>query len=555
MIRIFIVIFFVFSVYNCFAQKNLADSTYLIQFTDKNNTQFSVYQPEHFLSTKAIERRKKYNIPVIEEDLPVNQFYIDSLKKLNVKIHAISKWFNAISIIVKDSLTLKNIMALEFVQEPEFPCLEDKFPSVIQKVNRGVFAEKSKQDFKGGLMDYGLAETQISIHNGQELHNQGYLGQGILIGVLDAGFLGVNKLPAFTKLWENGQIVGAYDFVIQDTLKYNTSGHGTKVLSILGGYIDGELLGTAPEAKYWLMRTEDASSEYLIEEINWIVAAEKADSAGCEIITTSLGYADYDDVSQSYATSDLNGCTAMISIAADIASTKGMLVVCSAGNEGDYAWRYITAPADAHSILAVGAIKTDSTFASFSSVGPTADGRIKPDVVAVGVKTIVQGLTGKVSTAYGTSFACPIISGLAACLWQAHPEFSNMQLIRAIQRCSDNFLSPDSLTGYGIPDFKLALLSPDTSLNKAINYNNLFSVYPNPVAEVLNLEVFSEIEQIIDVEIFNLLGERCYYNHFPAMYRSYMRLRIEEFKYQPHGIYLIRVWANNLKISEKILKL
>ncbi|RLD76420.1 MAG: hypothetical protein DRJ10_13610, partial [Bacteroidetes bacterium] len=370
---------------------------YLINLADKDNTPYSLDNPEAFLSEKAIQRRQKYKIPFTENDLPVNPTYIDSLKNLGLKIVNVSKWFNSLTVYSKDSFLLDTLNKISFVKSVGLnkeSTIKDK---ETNKLNVPIRAEKSTSYDSSDYSFYGNSFRQIEMLNGNLLHNEGYKGEGMFIAVLDAGFFRVNELPAFDSIRINNQIVGVFDFVDRDTIVYDASSHGMQVLSTMAGNIPGQLVGTAPKANYLLLRTEQTASEYIIEEHNWVVAAEYADSLGVDMINTSLGYNDFDDNSQDHTYADMDGNTAMISIGADIAASKGILVVTSAGNDGASAWKYINAPADADSVLCIGAVTPEEDIAYFSSRGPTSDQRIKPDVCAMGMPSVVSGNNGNVS--------------------------------------------------------------------------------------------------------------------------------------------------------------
>jgi serine protease AprX len=388
---------------------------YWIQFTDKNNNPYSLDRPEEFLSERAIHRRMKQNISLSINDLPITPAYIDSLEALGVSVYNMSKWFNAIT---------TNIISLELLEKIyDFPFVVKPSGQEYQQITRGTKNNTAVviSELDSWETFYGYPESQIKIHNGHFLHQQGFTGRGIQIAIIDAGFLGVDVVPGFSHLWNEGRILGTRDFVDRNSNIYRKNVHGMHVLSIIAGFIPYQFVGTAPDASFWLLRSEDVDSEFLIEEDNWISAAEFADSVGADIISVSLGYSIFDDSTQNHTYEDMDGNSTRISIAADIAASKGILVVSSAGNQGNKPWRYITAPADADSVLAIGAVDTLGNIASFSSVGPSFDGGIKPNVCAIGQGTYILRQNGLIGSGGGTSLSAPVISGLAACLWQANP--------------------------------------------------------------------------------------------------------------------------------------
>ncbi|RLD56815.1 MAG: hypothetical protein DRJ01_14720 [Bacteroidetes bacterium] len=541
--------FLIFSSFNSFAQ--VSPDKYVISFTDKNNNQYSVNRPNEFLSQRAIDRRIKQGINIVENDLPITSLYVDSLQKLGLTILNKSKWFNSLTIFSTDSLLLDTIENISFIKSIAKS-------SSIHKKNTNYnkfFKQKSKVD-NNSLntrvvnSKYGYATNQITMLNGHVLHNNGNQGQGMQIAVIDAGFFHVNSLPAFESLFINNQILGTKDFVDGGNSVYEDHYHGMAVLSILAGNIPYTYIGTAPSAQYWLLRSEDASSESLIEEENWASAAEFADSVGADIISCSLGYSVFDDVSQNHTYADMDGKTTRISRAASIAASKGILVVNSAGNEGNKSWKYITAPSDADSILCIGAVNEDSVYASFSSVGPTYDGRIKPNIVAQGENTVFQAGDGNFYQGNGTSFSTPIIAGLAACLWQAHPTVNNMQIFNAIVQSSNQYHNPDNITGFGIPDFEKANLFLDYTDSKK---ENIISVYPNPFIDVLNFDFYSVDNNNIEIELYNILGQKILFNKHNLTFTSYNKIQIN-FSELDNGIYFLRVSSKGKFYTKKVIK-
>ncbi len=342
--------------------------------------------------------------------------------------------------------TVSNIIAEDKSVKPFF---ENESISKIPEENL------VKGTTSGQSYDYGQAFNQINMLNGIPLHDLGLDGAGMTIAVLDAGFLNADVIEAFDSLWLNNQIIGYKDFVSPLAPDiFDSHYHGTMVLSTMGANLPTEMVGTAPKADYWLLRSEDGATEYLIEELNWASAAEFADSLGADIINSSLGYTTYDDPAQDHTYEDMDGNTTPITIAADLAASKGILVVNSAGNSGSSSWHYIGAPADGDSVFTIGAVNSSGNYASFSSTGPTYDDRIKPNVVAQGQgSTVISAYSGNVTSGNGTSFSSPITAGMVACLWQAHPNKKNTEIMEAIQQSASQALNPDSLLGYGIPDY------------------------------------------------------------------------------------------------------
>ncbi|MFP4621520.1 MAG: S8 family serine peptidase, partial [Bacteroidales bacterium] len=358
---------------------------------DTTNNPYNIEKPEEFLSERAVARRTRYNIPVELIDLPISPRYIDSIKPFIHTIQNKSKWMNGVVAEV-DSTLLDSIQKFEFVKS--IKSLAPDLPAPTKNKNQGIQIDDTSELAAETMIDdsvyYGYLWEPINMLNGQLLHKNSHRGKNMVIAVLDAGFKNVDKLPVFSHIRQNNQILGVRDFEENDRQVYDTHAHGTMVLSLMAGYIPELYVGTAPEADYWLLRTEVGGSEYLIEEYNWIAAAEFADSAGADIINSSLGYTTFDDSTQNHKFPDLDGDTTPISQAAAIAASKGMLVLSSAGNQGEDSWKYISPPADADSIITIGSVDPSGNYAFFSSTGPTSDGRIKPDLVAQGITNVVQ---------------------------------------------------------------------------------------------------------------------------------------------------------------------
>ena len=448
---LFLSLFFI-SLNFSFSQLRVAPDTYVIRFKDKANSSYSIEKPLDFLSERAIYRRQKYNIPITEQDIPVNKTYVDSIKHLGFDIYGTSKWLNCAIVHTQDSTLIGKIKYLAFVDTSKI-VKKEKAKYKVPAPEKITVESKADTFF---TYDYGYGKNQVRIMNLHNLHNKGFTGKGIQIAILDAGFKNVDRLKGFDSLRTNHQILGIKDFVERDTDVYRDATHGMQVLSTIAANYPEKLVGTAPDAKFWLLHTENEHSENLVEEYYWVLGAEFADSVGADIIHSSLGYNNFDDTLVSYKYEDMNGDIAPASVASDIASSKGILCVTSAGNEGDAPWRYITSPADADSCLTVGAVSGENLIANFSSVGPTPDGRIKPEVVAQGAFVWVLLPKRGVTFSFGTSFSGPIIAGAVACLWQAHPECTNMEIIDAVIKSADKYQKPDDEYGYGLPDFNKA---------------------------------------------------------------------------------------------------
>jgi subtilisin family serine protease len=428
------------------------DYNYKFRLTlkDKGQTSYTTDKPEEFLSSKAIERRQKQGLTVDASDFPISSEYLKAIEEVGGVIVAKSKWMGTVAVHCSDSMLAEKYKELPFVSDVLFvwrgkPKGEVKTDSIIN------YAAKETVAF-GNY--YSRSDTNIKQNNGQALHDAGYKGKGMTIAVIDAGF---NHLPQIEML-DNLNIKGYRGFVYEnEDLFSNANQHGLNVLSCIGTNKPMQFVGTAPDASFWLLGSEDPHSEFPIEEDYWATAIEYADSVGVDVVNTSLGYNNYDKPAKSYAHKDLDGKTALISRAADKAVQKGMLVVISAGNAGDSEWRKITPPSDAVNVLTVGAIQRDSTVVGFSSRGMTADLRIKPDVMALGLGAATIDDQGRVSFKAGTSFSSPIMCGMVACLWQAFPALTNKEIVTIVRESSDNFETPDQDYGYGLPDMGKAM--------------------------------------------------------------------------------------------------
>lgn len=438
-------------------------SKYIIKFRDKGSNSFSFSNPAAYLSQKAIDRRTRYSIAIDSSDLPVTARYLDSIRLSGtVTILNVSKWLNAVSIQTTDAAALAKIRTFPFVQVVSGIALRttsaisggDKF----EKEKEQLPVQLKETGVTADFFNYGQSFDQVHLHNGEFLHNIGLRGQNMVIGMLDAGFNNYVTVKAFDSVRANGQILGIYDFVARDSSVNEDNQHGMQCFSIIAANVPGQFIGTAPKANFYLFRTEDASSEYPVEEFNWVCGAERVDSVGGDVISSSLGYGDkMTDPAFNHSYTEMNGNTTMAAIGADLAAKKGILVVNAAGNEGTNTWKYIITPADGDSVMAVGAVTTKGAVVNFSSYGPSSDGQVKPDVASVGAGTIIQYPNNSIGGGNGTSFACPNMAGLTTCLWQGFPEFNNMKIINALRQSGSKASTPDDRIGYGIPDVRKAL--------------------------------------------------------------------------------------------------
>lgn len=542
-IHAFLITGFVFIACATFAQDN--NEYFWIRFVDKQGTEYSVNQPEAFLSERAIERRNKQGIEIDETDLPVSKIYLDSLQKIGFSIVHTSKWMNGCTVKSDNKDLIEVLSSISFISSHQL-----SKPANSPKSAKNKFQDELLTKLPDTL-SYGAARFQIQQINGKPLHDNGFRGEGIHIAVLDGGFKNVNSVSAFDSLWINKRILGMRDFVNPEGDIFSFDDHGTKVLSTMGANISAVMVGTAPGASYYLFRAEDDNSEYIIEEDNWIAAAEYADSLGVDIINTSLGYSEFDDSATDHSYSDMDGNTTRVTRAANMAVEKGMLVFNSAGNSGSKSWKYITAPSDGDHVISVGAITNAGARASFSSFGPAADGDVKPNVVALGYNTTVFLDSDIVEQASGTSFASPIIAGMSACLWQANPEATSFEVKQAIEKSANQYANPDDALGYGIPDFAYAdLLLKIENLPEEEIKSNWF-IFPNPCNNFLRMKWLPEEKfEECKVQLFNLSGAKLFEQHF----KQNDQIVLNNLADLPDGLLILKIECGESVSERKIVK-
>ena len=423
---------------------------YRIAFTDKAGTKFSIDHPLDFLSVRALERRARQQLTVDSTDLPVSQVYLKELTVTGARVVATSKWNNTAVVEVLDTLVIEPLGKLPFVKDVKKVWTQ---PDSIPLRNAGRKKEVTNKVEKTKEF-YGKGFQQINLHGGDSLHIAGFCGEGMHVAVIDAGFYNVDQIKFFKKM----HLLGTRDFVNPKSDIYAENNHGMMVLSCMAANTPKVYVGTAPKASYWLLRSEDDDSEQLVEEDYWAAAIEFADSVGVDVVNTSLGYYAFDDASANYRYRNLDGHYSLMSHSASMAADKGMVVVCSAGNSGRGAWKKITPPGDAENVITVGALTRDLINTEFSSVGNTADGRIKPDAMAIGYQSTVSGNDGTVSHANGTSFASPTLCGVVTCFWQACPWLTAKEVVQVVQQAGDRSDCPDNIYGYGVPNLWKAYL-------------------------------------------------------------------------------------------------
>lgn len=524
---------------------------YWVQFKDKKGTPYSIFKPQEFLSPRVIERRQRLGIPIDEMDLPVSPIYIGELKKRGAKIYTVSKWFNATTIYLENEAAIEEIRNLPFVNNVEATGRYKK-PRPIRKRKNRDYRKKYPQTDNY----YGHGWNQISMLNGHSLHQIGYRGEGMLVAVLDGGFVNFDISPFFDSARVDNKVLASRDFVDNDDWAYESSNHGFNVASTIIGNLPGMLVGTSPDATVVCIRTEDVGSELRIEEDNWIAGAEYSDSLGVDVINSSLGYTSFDKRKMSYSTQDMDGNTARISIGADIAAKKGILIVNSAGNEGDGSWHIIGAPADADSVMAVGAVNRVREKAYFSSFGPTRDGRTKPSVSARGFDAVVATPTYRVDSVNGTSFASPIMAGMVTSLWQAFPNKNNMEIIRAVEQSGDLAANPNNSLGHGIPNIMKAYQILSSTSNVELNsMDDKPIVIPNPFTEYFDVVLKGKINSIAEISLTNSLGEVIKSFEAPINKDELNRYRIDNLENYPSGSYMITIKVGVSSYRVKLLKM
>ncbi|MBW8334542.1 MAG: S8 family serine peptidase [Prolixibacteraceae bacterium] len=523
-------------------------NTYWVKLTDKKGTSYQINQPEEFLSQRAINRRIKQHIAVDETDLPVSPVYLDSLRKLGLELVHTSKWLNGATVRTADTVLIKSIATLPFVQMVQLTK-----PANILKLVRNKFNESESEEISAvSPLDYGNAYNQLSQLNGQYLHNQGFRGKGIQIAVLDAGFWHVDQIAAFDSLRNSNRILGKRDFVNPKSDFYQQHTHGMSVLSCMGGNLPGSLIGTSPDASFYLFRSEDVATEYLVEEDNWVAAAELADSLGVDVINSSLGYYDFDSPKMNHPFADLDGKTTRVTQGANMAFQKGILVFSSAGNEGSNSWKRIIAPSDGENVLAIAAVDKNGIRASFSSVGPAFGGAVKPNVAAMGSATYLVTSGGVLGTSSGTSFSSPVMAGMGACLLQANPWANVKQVKMAIEQSAHQYSNPDSLLGYGIPDFEKA----DKYL-KVNSTNNLktqkdWMVSPNPFSDYLLIQNMNPVSaDNCLISIYNLQGILLWKSAF----KNTEEILLNNLFNLPDGLLILNIRSEGKDERVKLLKI
>lgn len=520
-----------------------------VYFSDKENVASSIANPISILTQKAIDRKSKHDITIDSRDVPVNESYITLLKSVSgITVKAKSKWFNAVHVRGTEA-NIRNLLtnpSLTFIDYIDFA---DKSLNAKRAIKTKAKASNDKFNLENSLVNfnYGNTQNQVEMIHADELHLDDYTGEGVTIAVLDASFTNVNTMGAFQRIRDAGDLLGGYDFVDRTTDVYafdptpESISHGTQVLSCMAGFILDTYVGTAPDASYYLFRTEDNNDENPVEESYWVEAAEHADSLGVDIINTSLGYKDYSPnyPSYSYTSADMNGSTAFITKGANIAFEKGLVMVTSAGNSDDSG---VGAPADSQYVLSVGAVDASGNYANFSSVGSAIQPSQKPDVVARGRTPYLIDLNNAIVQNNGTSFSGPIMAGGVACLMQALPNKTNAEIMQLVRESGSQFSTPDYQLGFGIPNLYQALESGLSS-----NDSNKFKIYPNPTSGKLVVELPLNLKEGV-LKLYNVLGKLVFVTTIKRSFPVYIA-------HLQSGMYIGRLEAGNEKQSFKLIKI
>lgn len=517
---------------------------FYVQFANKNNTPYSLSTPSAYLSARAIARRASFNISCDSTDLPVNPDYVNQIANLGIKIHTRSKWMNGITVLVNDSSIMSQVRTLSFVKKVQYTGRLSVASAVRQK-----------SKFESEAIDYGTALTQVNQINGSYLHNMGYTGKGIYVGVLDGGFNSVNTNPGFDSLRLSGRLLGTKDIAESNGNVYTMDAHGANVLSIMTGKLTGAspYSGTAPHASFLLIRTEYGPTEYLVETDFWVSGIEFADSVGVDVVNSSLGYTTFDSVPMSFTYADMNGKVSRASRAATMAAEKGIIVCNSAGNDGrsTNTWHYIGSPADAEGIVSVGSVTSTGVASDFSSFGPTSDNRIKPEICGMGSSTAFIYTNGLRYTGNGTSYSSPVIAGMMACYLQyAKANFSNLsvpKILESVFKSGNQYSNPTAQLGYGIPNFQTAVNNLMTSNLFENKVGENFTVYYNPEISSVEVALCEAPADKCSIRVYSLTGNLVLSKQIADAQTSLPTQNLSS------GIYIVNIVGSKFNESQKII--
>ncbi len=487
--------------------------TCYVQLRDKAGSPYSLDHPEAYLSPRALERRRQQHIAVADNDLPVSGAYVRQIAPL-CRIAATLRWTNGLLIRTTDPAIITRIQAMPFVSSVKV--LSTGGPNTRVKVlDPAPVLRSGVQAVDTAL--YGSATRQTTMIHLQPLHGLGYWGDGVVIAMMDAGFYNADSVTYMRRVFEEGRMLYTWNFVF-DTFEVfgapRAYPHGCNTFSCIAANIPYQMVGTAPNASFMLFQTEDNRSETIAEEYYWAAAAERADSMGADIFSTSLGYTTFDasDAADSHTYADMTGHTTPIARAVNTAAFKGIIVVNSAGNEGDDTWHYVGTPGDADSGVSIGAVDPSAVIAGFSSRGPNSSGNIKPDMCAQGAPAALSTPYSTLTSEYGTSFSCPITAGAFACLRQAFPSAYSAEIVSVVRQTCSQYTHPDADYGYGVPDFglaydKLKLLYPQDTIP---NVSRPTGAFPNPFSTTIKVGI-TELHNdtlLNTAELYDLSGQK-----------------------------------------------
>jgi serine protease AprX len=512
-------------------------------FADKENVEVSLADPILIMTQEAIDRKELHGTAIDERDVPVNENYITQIKNATgITVRSKSKWMNCVYIIGSQP-NIEALLDLPFVTNVEYA---DKslnlFPGA--PIENKFSLEEAGQNI---IYNYGAATNQIEMLSGDYLHELDYSGEGMIVAVLDAGFPSIDTNPGFQKMRDENRILGTYDFEARTENVDGTSSHGFVTSSDIGGFLQNEFVGTAPQASFYFFVTEYTPSETPVEEAWWVEALERSDSLGVDVVNTSLGYRGYDNPNYNHTYEDLDGQTTFSARGANIAFDKGMILVTSAGNGGNTSFPTVGTPGDSPGTLTVGAVNSNGIYVAFSSIGPTVDGRVKPDVMAQGSNAAVINTGGNIDFSSGTSFSSPIMAGVITCLWQSRPDVPNGHIMQIVRESANLYNNPTDQMGYGIPNFENAYLAlQELGLEDDFLMSN-FALYPNPVTSKINIS-FPEGISNGTFTIYSILGNKVLSTEIS---RNLNSVNMESLN---SGMYIASINSNNKQISFKIIK-
>ena len=527
----------------CIQQSFAQNQDAWVIFADKENVEASLADPILIMTQEAIDRKTLQGTPIDERDVPINENYVTQIKNASgITVLSKSKWMNCVYIIGSQS-NIEALLDLPFVTNVEYADTSlNLFPGA--PIENKFSIEEAGQNV---IYNYGAAANQIEMLSGDYLHELDYTGEGMIVAVLDAGFPSIDTNPGFQKMRDENRILGTYDFEARTENVDGTSTHGFKTSSDIGGFLQDEFVGTAPQASFYFFVTEYDPTETPAEEAWWVEALERSDSLGVDVVNTSLSYRVFDNPNYDYSYEDLNGQTTFSARGANIAFDKGMILVTSAGNGGNSSFPTVGTPGDSPGTLTVGAVNSNGNYVAFSSIGPTVDGRVKPDVMAQGAIAAVINTGGNVDFSSGTSFSSPIMAGVITCLWQSRPEVPNGHIMQIVRESANLYNNPTDQMGYGIPNFENAYAAlQELGFEDEFLMSN-FALYPNPVTSKINIS-FPEGISNCTFTIYSILGNKVLSTEIS---RNLNSVNIESLN---SGMYIASINSNNKQISFKIIK-